>query len=201
MKVAHILQSGFLAWPCVELTKSPEKDVSFKASLYTPDYQVIDTENYYDKEVERLFQLWRQNDANMRSFQFREAVILTAYRCFRDKTLVPWLRLQFGHASLTYMHRKFLVETFGSIFRNVPRTLDNKQYYMLLEPSPDAPPQTMDDRQITENLLKIFDYGQNNLVSNVIRSWTEDLDGFCDLLSTLHVLFGKRSGTMSVSSK
>lgn len=201
MKVAHILQSGFLAWPTVDLVKSEAEAETFKNSLYTPDYQVIDTENYYDKGVERLFTLWREDDSRIRAFEFREAILMTAFRVFREKSILPWLRLQFGHSSLSYLHRKFLTETFGSIMRSMPRTLDNLQYYQLLHPTLSAPTTPMDERDVAKALLEIFEGPNSNLVSKVLYRWTKDVDGVCDLLTTLHVIFGKRSGAVSVSSK
>ena len=105
MRVAHILQSGFLTWPTADLVRSEAQEASFKDSLFTPDYQVIDTENYYDKGVARLFTLWREDDSRMNTFEFREAVLLTALRVFREKSILPWLRLQLTNSSLSYLHR------------------------------------------------------------------------------------------------
>ena len=201
MKVAHILQSGFLTWPTSDLVRSEAAGESFKDSLYTPDYQVIDTENYYDKGVEHLFDLWRKDDTRMATLEFREAVLLTALRVFREKSVLPWVRLQLMNSSLSYLHRKYLKETFQSVLANTPRTLDNMQYYQLLHPTLSAPSTPMDDRDITGFIENVFGGFYSNVTSEVLAVWTVDMDGFCDLLSTLHVIFGRRSGVSSVSTK
>ena len=201
MKVAHILQSGFLAWPTTDLVKIDAEDTSFKNSLYTPDYQVIDTENYYDKGVEALFSQWRKDNSLITHFEFREAVILSALRVFRDKSIVPWIRLQLSQSSLSYLHRKFLSEVFRSAIDNTAKTMENMQYYQLLRPTLSAPTTPIDERDVTGILSSILKGNTSDLVADILVRWTEDLDGVLDLLSTLHVIFGRRSGAANVATK
>jgi len=201
MKVAHILQSGFLAWPTTDLVKIDAEDTSFKNSLYTPDYQVIDTENYYDKGVEALFSQWRKDNSLITHFEFREAVILSALRVFRDKSIVPWIRLQLSQSSLSYLHRKFLSEVFRSAIDNTAKTMENMQYYQLLRPTLSAPTTPADERDVTGILSSILKGNTSDLVADILVRWTEDLDGVLDLLSTLHVIFGRRSGAANVATK
>ena len=205
MQKARILQSGFLAWASVDLVRNSGEEVSFKASIYTPDYQVADTENYYDKNVEFLFQQWRNDNSLMNRFEFREAVLLLAMRVFHEKSILPWVQLQLNHASLSYLHHKFLSEMFASAMLNKAKTLDNFQYYRMLQPQLSAP--TAASKRPIEGFLKdMLDFSngmssKTNLVSKILAEWTEDIHGMCDLLESLHVIFGKRSGVASVANK
>lgn len=201
MSKAYMLQSGFLAWPTSDLVKSEAKDPNFKADLYTPDYQTSDTENYYDKGVEALFTQWRKDDRMVDHFEFREAVILTAYRVFREKSISPWLRLQLSQSSLSYLHRKFLTESLGSAIRNVAKTVDNFQYYRLLRPTVSSITTPSQDRDVTGVLSTLLHADDNTMLSDIVFKWTVDIDGVADLLSTLHVIFGHRSGISTVSER
>ena len=201
MNKAFMLQSGFLAWPTSDLVKTDPTDPNFKADLYSPDYQVMDTENYYDKGVEALFTQWRKDNSCLDHFEFREAIILTTYRVFREKTISPWLRLQLSRASLSYLHRKFLTESLGSAVRNVAKTVDNFQYYRLLRPTVSAVTTPSQDRDVTGVLSTLLNPGDNTMMSDIVFKWTMDIDGLADLLSTLHVIFGRRSGSASVSER
>ena len=84
---------------------------------------------------------------------------------------------------------------------NTPRTLDNMQYYQLLHPTISAPTTPIDDRQVNGFIEALFGGMYSNITADVLATWTEDLDGYCDLLSTLNVIFGKRTGLSSVSTR
>ena len=205
MQKARILQSGFLAWSSTDLVRTSTEEVSFKASIYMPDYQVADTENYYDKNVEFLFQQWRNDNSLMQRFEFREAVLILAMRVFHEKSTLPWIQLQLNHAALSYLHLKFLSEMFASAMYNKAKTVDNFQYYRMLKPQL-AAPTAIAKRPVEGFLKEMLDFSngassQTNLVSRILTEWTEDVDGLCDLLESLHVIFGKRSGVASVANK
>lgn len=195
------LQSGFLAWPSPELVQQDEHSGSFRDAVLSPEFKMHDTENYYDRGVESLFSQWRKDDSLIHQFNFREAILLTAMRCFRDKSIVPWLRLQVSQTRLGYLHRNFLTGMFDSAVRNIPKSLDNFQYYRLLTPKDTERTVSKQERDITGILDELLQPGEDSTVSNILANWTVDIDGFIDLLVCLHVIFGKREGIHSVSQR
>ena len=195
------LQSGFIAWPSPELVRQDSSDATFRDAILSPEYSTNDTENYYDRGVESLFQQWRKDDSLIQQFNFREAIVITALRCFRDKSMVPWLRMQVSQTRLGYMHRNFLSESFNSAMHNVSKTLDNFQYYRLLTPKDTERTVSLQERDVTGVLNEILQPGEDSTVSNILFHWTCDIDGYVDLLVSLHVIFGKRTGIHNVSQR
>ncbi len=63
MSRVFVLQSGFVNTVADKLVRSADKDISFRDSLFVLDYSVTDTSNYYDEEVEQLFQQFRRDNS------------------------------------------------------------------------------------------------------------------------------------------
>lgn len=201
MSRVFILQSGFVTMLGTYLNRSEEADLSFKDSLYATDYRVIDTENYYDSGVESLFHQWRHDNNVMLKFEFREAVLKLALRLFHSGTIMPWLRLQLSQRTVGYLHRKFLKEVLASVLNKEPKTLDNYQYYRLLSVSKDTAMSVMDDKDVDDLLKEYVKQNTSSNVTDLLYMWTKDVHGYADLLSTLHVIFGRRHGYSDVGQK
>jgi hypothetical protein len=200
MSRVFVLQSGFVTTVADKLVRSADKDISFRDSLFVLDYRVTDTSNYYDEEVEQLFQQFRRDNSVLEKFEFREGVLRTVYRLFKSETIVPWLRLQMEQRTVGYLHKRFLRDVLENILLGKAREMENYQYYRLLlasEISRNAPHKPDD----TEELLKVFiDSAHSNLISDILYSWTGTMRGVADVLGVMHVLFGPRHGPVSVAS-
>lgn len=199
MDRVYVLQSGFVTMAPESLVKTSEPNLTFKDSLYVLDYRVQDTDNYYDEEIETLFQSFRKNNELLRRFEFREAILRAAYRVFKSDTIVPWLRLQLSQRTVGYLHRQFLKETFQKVSGGSKRNTDCFQYYRLLsagEMSRHMPQTQKDPQPLLEEYVRI---GKSTLLSDLLLEWTPDMEGVSDLLSSLHVIFGCRHGSSSVA--
>ena len=200
MTRVFVLQSGFVTTVADKLVRSADKDISFRDSLFVLDYRVTDTSNYYDEEVEQLFQQFRRDNSVVEKFEFREGILKTFYRLFKSETIVPWLRLQMEQRTVGHLHKRFLRDVLNHALTSKAREMENYQYYRLLlasEISRNAPHKADD----TDEVLRVFiDGNYSNLVTDIACKWTKDVRGITDLLGVLHVLFGPRHGPVSVAS-
>jgi hypothetical protein len=200
MTRVHTLQSGFVTKDSSRLIRNEEEKLNIQDSLYRPDYRTSDTENYYDEGVEALFKQWRDDNAIMSRFEFREALIKTALRVFGSVSIIPWLSVQLTSPSVRYLHRKFLSETMASVLNKEPRTLDAYQYYRLLTVYKDTQFTAMNDKDVDKALKEYIKNASSSSV-DMVCSWTKDVHGLCDMLNTLHVIFGRRHGFVDVGTR
>lgn len=192
----YVLQSGFVTGNTSRLVKTPESEETPLDSLLAVNLQTSDTDNFYDEGVESLFQQWRKDNKLMARFEFREMVLLSAYRVFSKNesvSIAPWLVDQLLQPEVGYLHRKFLKETFASVLNKESRSMETYTYFRLLHPSgPGNKPQVQNDCP-DELLYEFVKRGQSTLITDFVREWTPNMHGFCDLLNTLHVIYGRRS--------
>ena len=195
----NVLQSGFVAIDATRLELTPQIKKSFKDSLFSTDFRMGDTVNLYDEAIEQLFSRWRKDNTIIQNFDFREMVIKAAFRTLGAGAddLTPFLRAQINQRTVGYIHRKCLVNTLMYLTAGTPRDMDLFTYYRLTEaedvgnrsqPGNDKP------EKILEDAVRVTD---NYPLSRLICTWTQTIDGFVDLLKTLEVIFGKRSGYMA----
>lgn len=199
---AFTLQSGFVTQEATKLIRSEVAPLSFKDSLYTGGLKQSDTENYYDEDVEKLFQLWHKDDGIMRRFEFREEVLQVALRLFsgRAGNITEWLSLQMKQRSVGYLHRRFLKECFSSALNNKQKSTDNYTYHRLLKAGGNDELVPTGSDNSNHELELYIQRGTNAMVTNILAQWTNDIRGFGDLLHSLHVIFGRRSDASAVSS-
>jgi len=201
MSRIYVLQSGFVTTQPHALIKSTEPDLTFRDSLYVLDYRVKDTDNYYDEEIEKLFHSFRKDNSLMNRFEFREQIIKATYRVFSSTSIIPWLKLQLIQRTVGYLHRKYLQEALCSVLNKKPKTIENYQYYRLLHAGETSRAYPHDEHDADELLNEYIQEGSSVLISDLLSQWTKDINGFCDLLETLHTIFGRRQGIASVSVK
>lgn len=199
MSKLFLLQSGFVTPNATYLVKEDDRDLSIRDKLYLADTRIVDHTSYYDEKVEKLFNLWHQNNGIIRKFEFREEILETAFRVFQFKSssILPWVRIQLGQRTVGYLHRKFLKETLAFAMIGAQREMENYTYYRLLSYEDDNSVfQT--GKEDPDALLKDFvSDGSVNLV-DIIDNWTRTTVSIVDLLVTLHVIFGRREGRKTV---
>lgn len=200
MSRIYVLQSGFVTTVGSQLVRTADKDVSFRDSLFVLDYRVTDTSNYYDEEVERLFQQYRKNENVAHNFDYRESVYRCFYRLFTSTTLSPWINLQLESRTVGNLHRRFLRDVLQNVLNGGRRQLANLQYYQLLlasETSRNIPHRPDDSDEILQEFTKA---NHSSEIPFLLATWTEEISGFVDMLDVLYVIFGPRHGPQSVSS-
>lgn len=197
-----VLQSGFVTLDASKLVRSESVSLSFKDQLYMDGRRPGDTENYYDEEVEKLFQLWHKDDSLIRRFEFRELILEAAIRLFagRSKNMAEWINVQLSQRTVGFLHRRFLKECLVTALDNKAKTMDNYTYYRLLRAGGnDELTQTQRDSANSDLMMFIKNADDVSLTS-ILSRWTNDLRGFGDLLHSMHVIFGRRSDNSRTSS-
>lgn len=194
-----ILQSGFVAINPTELEITPENKGTFRDSLYATDYRIGDNVNLYDEGIERLFSQFRKDNNIVTNFEFREQILKAAFRVFNSgiDSIVPWLRVQVNQRTVGYIHRKFLVETLRMLHTGEERTMDAYSYHRLTEAEDTGNRSQPGLDRPNDILLEYISKHNNYSLSRLITRWTESIDGFVDLLKSLEVIFGKRTGYMA----
>lgn len=82
-----------------------------------------------------------------------------------------------------------------------PKTIENYQYYRLLHAGETSRSYPHEEHNVDALLNEYIQEGSSVLVCDLLKNWTQDMNGFCDLLETLHTIFGRRQGIASVSVK
>lgn len=204
MTRVYVMQSGFVTANPEKLVRSKEQDLTFKDSLYVQDYRVQDTDHYFDEEVESLFTRWWKDNSLMARFEFREAVLKAALRTLsfnRSIDLLAFVSLQLQQRSVGYLHRRFLRDLLNYVLCAEPKSMDNLTYYRLLVADQTLHPEMKDSSDIERELNQFKTDGYDRRLNRIVLDWTRDIDGFSDLLATLHVIFGRRHGSTGVAPK
>lgn len=199
MTKLFLLQSGFVTPNATYLVKEDDHDLSIRDKLYLADTRIIDHTSYYDEKVEKLFNLWHQNNELIRKFEFREEILESAFRVFKYKSasIIPWVRIQLGQRTVSYLHRKYLKETLALVMVQQPREMENYTYYRLLSADDDNNVFQTGKEDPDAVLKEFVSDGSTNIV-DLINNWTRDTALFVDLLISMHVIFGRREGRKTV---
>lgn len=193
------LQSGFVAINPTELEMTPENRSTLRDSLYASDFRIGDNVNLYDEGIERLFSQFRKDNNLITNFEFRELILKAAFRVFNTGTdsIAPWLRAQVSQRTVGYIHRKFLVETLRLIHTGEKRTMDAYTYHRLTEAEDTGNRSQPGSDRPNDVLLEYISTRNDYSLTRLITGWTDSIDGFVDLLKSLEVIFGKRTGYMA----
>lgn len=138
-----------------------------------------------DESVELLYKVFIDQSTNTRSWPFYRSVLLNAQRLFGDLQL--WFQDQESNPNIVGYNRQFLTDTLNFIECG-KRELSVHSWADLvskggLNHHAHAVPQRLTDNRAT--LLS----SDSSLV--LLQKWVAQPNGFEDLLTTLHLLFGK----------
>lgn len=195
MTKLFLLQSGFITPNATYLVKEDAHDLSIRDKLYLADTRISDNTSYYDENIEKLFNLYRQDNERIRVFEFRQEIIEAAFRVFKFKSasIIPWISIQLTQRTVGYLHRKYLKETMAFAMLGQPRELENYTYFRLLNPNGDNDVFQTGHENPDEVLRSFVKDGSVSLV-DLVNRWTKDVASTIDLLTTMNVIFGRRQG-------
>lgn len=191
-----MLQSGFVTPATDMLVKTPQATQTFREKLFQ-DPRIKDNDFYYDKGVETLYQRWDQDNNLMQRFEFREEVMKTAFRVFTLKTpnICEFVRLQLTQDTVGFTHRKFLKDMIDSASWGRDKSMENYTYFRLLNALANTEIVNAKKTPAEDDLRDYTKDMESGALDRLLFRWTRDMNGFCDLLCSLWVIFGQRNAT------
>ena len=191
----RLLQSGFVGYITPELLQVPAREVSIQSEVTTKSIFKPDTTNFYDADIHVLVSRMENDTQVLSDFEFREVILKKAISVFsRNGTFREWFTMQVHSPALTYLHKRFLKETLDYAMGNTHRPMSGLTYRRLLYVGKDATQESVAD--ITSGKKEDFsplDRLGDVTTEALLSQWTQDVDGYQDLLVTLSVIFGRRS--------
>ena len=197
--VYPVLHSGYVAADTQRLRKPQSPDASLQQLLISkmakdPLYQY-----YYNEEVDKIYSRWNGDRNLIKDIDFRESVLVAAFRSFGMKSFYQWLVIQQNKPKYSQMHSRFLLETLAYVFNGTPRTIQVVQWIALLTASERT-------NRVMTDLKPWFPPSTNGLMTgtnstalvDLLPKWVSQPGGFEDLLVTLNVIFGSRSSGFSI---
>lgn len=200
--VFPVLHSGFVAASTQRLRMPQRPDASLQQLLISKMSKDPLFRYYYNEEVDQLYNKWSGNYSLIRDMDFRESVIVAAFRAFGMKSFYQWLVIQQGKPKYSAMHSRFLLETMAFIYNGTPRTVQTMQWVALLTASERT-------NKVMTDLSAFYPpadgrtsgtVGSSALV-DLIPLWISRPGGIEDLLMTLNVIYGSRSSSFSIVEK
>ena len=192
--VYKLLQSGFIGLDTSDLIQIPQEERSVMQAVISQSLFRVDTSNFYDKGVQQLYSQMAADPKVFSDFQFRELILKKAFALFGENDFSNWIRAQSQSPCYSYLHERYLKETLLFIYEGVPRAMSHSSYFRLLHVGANNNTFTAQDREKEEDSLKqALRSISNHLTADLLKRWTEDVEGLQDLLSTLNVIYGRRS--------
>jgi len=191
-----ILQSGFVSLNEEGLTKPDMSGPTIREDILLKEYRTKADKYFYSKAITELFHQWRSNPSLIREMDFREQVLIQAFKLFKTDKLTTWIRAQNEKPSLSNIHNVFLLETIKFASGIEKRSLENVQWISLIDYSDRA-------QAVRVDMDDYFREDSNQLyvpmkMDRFIQSWVSQVNGFEDLLISLYVIFGDREQKVDV---
>lgn len=199
MPTMIVLQSGFIV--------SDRPDLAYPETIQDADVlQAIklgkmipkDKPRFaYDPRIVELIEEFSGNPKLLLDFDWRERLLRVAKTSFGNLSFYDWHRQQTGNPYLSSLHKTFLLESLEFMMTGVRKTNISSWNHLLeareISPQDKAVIFNYDDYfpVVAPNVITVG--GNYSMVSDMIRQWTSQTDGFQDLLGYLDVIFGKKA--------
>lgn len=191
-----ILQSGFVSLTEEGLTKPDMSGPTIREDILLKEYRTKADKYFYSKAITELFHQWRSNPSLIREMDFRELILIQAFKLFKTDKLTVWIRAQNEKPSLSNIHNVFLLETLKFAAGIQKRSLENVQWISLIDYSDSSQAVRVDlDDYFREDSSRLT---IPTKMTDFIQSWVSQINGFEDLLITLYVIFGDREQKIDV---
>jgi hypothetical protein len=205
-----ILQSGFIAVSDKGLISDTIEKNSFVDFVLLKGYLKSRNTYFYSPEVLGLYTEFCADNKVINSIDFKERILLQAFKCFKQADFYDWIKLQYEYGEISELHSVFLLETYLFALYGDKRKINIAQWSGLLEKKmstysvhfdPAKYFRTKEDHflrrvaQSKESIAGFLTRPQDENIGRMesaIRTWTTNEAGFIDLLFTLNVIFGPR---------
>lgn len=191
-----ILQSGFVSLNEDGLTKPDMTAPTIRDDILLKEYRTKADKYFYSKAITELFHQWRSNPSLIREMDFREQLLIQAFKLFKTDKLTTWIRAQNEKPSLSNIHNVFLLETIKFAAGIEKRSLENVQWISLIDYSDRAQAVRVDMDDYFREDSKYCHVPMK--MDRFIQSWVSQVNGFEDLLISLYVIFGDREQKIDV---
>jgi hypothetical protein len=109
--VYPVLQSGFISFTKVGLLRPPPFEDMMIKRVLMKDYMTTNLDQFYNSNVTDLYLEWLNNKDLIRTFEFREKLLQTAFRAFACDDVYKWFSAQTKLTSISPSHEVFLTDT------------------------------------------------------------------------------------------
>ncbi len=201
MEQYPILQSGFVCLTPYGVKRPDPIEPSFRREVLFKDLKDPLNKFFYSPEITDLYLRWADRPEALREFEFRERLLVAAMSIFAGG-FYPWLNFQNNAETVGHLHASFIVETLEYLLADKPRSVQCIQWINLLEA----------DKRSSKTRMEVGHYfrDENNSsnsflklpcgIKDIVTLWTQKVNGFEDLLITLFVIYGERSGRTDITN-
>ncbi len=199
-----ILQSGFIGFNEAAFKKPLPPEPSFRAAIIFKDTRNPLNKFFYSEDVRDLFKLWMSNFDNMKSMEFREKILKTAFNCFSTNNFFEWLALQSKQPTVTDLHRAFILETLDYLVHDTQRKIHVSSWSRILEAAERSDSVAIDVTKYFKKESNFADTSKATLpirMPDVLQLWVSKPEGFDDLLYCLYIIFGDRLAHTAITSE
>ena len=188
--VFQVYRRGFLGQPIKEINKAPINSTimkQLKNLQYNQTSFVMDEKNsVFNNDIEVLYSQHTKKSARTNTFDFHELILTAALSAFGTTKFIEWLEIQSKSPNVTYVHSKFLLDTLKFIETGKREmVLENWEPLLNSHALSGEYENIIDDALRLNKNVRIID------LKDVIRFWCGHPGGLTDLLTTLHILFGR----------
>lgn len=183
------LQSGFLAYPTEQGVRRPESPgLSPVQMILPPKLSRSNQEFFFSPEVELLVDVAVNDVLETRSLAYHARVMQAAGVLFDKKPFQNWMRIQEQSKRLSSEHKQFLIDTLKAVNGSGSRVFEPRVWSTMISAAnePNVKP-----FRATDVLLSANNVGDVDL-STFLAQWV-DLLGIGDLVTSLQVIFGRRT--------
>lgn len=199
----NVLQSGFM---CVENPKlirptDQSSDLEFDAYILNKPYKVDSNIYFFHSGVNTCYNDYKLNQRLSLDFNFREKSILEFLDALGVPSLADWILIQNNNPHLSELDKRFLLDMLKFIISG-KRDIQPESWDLLIDKSNpyNKTPSTPID------IAKYFKPGNSfdkdkvsfNIV-DTLQEWLSMNMGFSDFIVTIGIIFGRRTGTKSLS--
>jgi hypothetical protein len=177
----------------VLINKSSERTVGrfqYDVSVFDANQPELVTANM---AIEEAYVALVRNDINASNFEFRENVLRVLFKAFGTLDFEGWYLTQFQGPAFGEQQLDFIEDCLNFTW-NGTRKMSLQNWDVLLESSQtkvkDLLLTEMAKAKFSKNFVKELAFSGRVMLPDLFCDWTTKPNGFVDLLTTCHILFG-----------
>ena len=197
-----ILQSGFVSLNQLDVRKPDPIEPSFRREVLFKDLKDPLNKFFYSPEITDLYIRWADRPEAMKDFDFRERILKAALTSFGSAGFYHWITFQNNADTVGHLHASFLMETLEYLLKDTKRNIECLLWINILEADKRSAKTRMEVGHYFKDETSRSDYNVKLPadMKGLVKLWTQKPQGFQDLLISLFVIFGERSGRTDITN-